>query len=110
MWHIFWKIFIAFCVYCNHAEAQGTSCKWDVMHCDKSEVSCSDSESVLLDSKNPLNAEHCFALKDNDNGDFYMHNQQHSPIFNGDKISMGRLSPSVGSFVYYITLQYSLEL
>ena len=70
MWYIFWKIFIAFCVYGNQAEAQVTSCKWDVMHCDKSEVLCSKDESILLDSKNPLNAEHCFAIMDYDNGDF----------------------------------------
>jgi len=32
---------------------------------------------------------------DNDNGDFYMHNKQHSPIFNGEKSGFGRISPSV---------------
>ena len=66
----FLENFIAFCVYCNQAEAQATSCKWDVMHCDKSEVLCSGGEQILLDSKNPLHADHCFAIKDNDNGDF----------------------------------------
>ena len=33
--------------------------------------------------------------QDNSNGDFYMHNQQPSPIFNGEKSGFGRISPSV---------------
>ena len=35
---------------------------------------------------------------DNHNGDFYLHNQQHSPTLNGEKIGTGRISPSVSFF------------
>ena len=52
-------------------EVQGSlSCKWDVTYCNRNEFSCADEESIFLDAKRPLDEEHCFAIKDEDNGDY----------------------------------------
>ena len=69
MFHAIWQIILLSFIY-HQVAVEGTTCKWDVMHCDKSEVLCSNDERILLDAKNPLNREHCFAVKDNDYGDF----------------------------------------
>ena len=49
---------------------EASSGKWDVMNCNQVELSYGDSESILLDAKRPLDDEHCFAIKDKDNGDY----------------------------------------
>ena len=49
---------------------QGSPCKWDVTQCNRNEVSCGENESILLDAKRPLDDEHCFAIRDKDNGDY----------------------------------------
>ena len=53
-------------------------CKWDVHNCGHNEVLCNPVESVHLDAKLPFanvpprkaNLEHCFAIQDNDKGQF----------------------------------------
>ena len=39
------------------------SCSWEISHCDREEVVCTDQESVVLNGKNPT-VDHCFAIKD----------------------------------------------
>ena len=41
----------------------GSTCSWDVYHCDQEEFLCNKEESILLNSKRPLNREHCIAIK-----------------------------------------------
>ena len=41
----------------------GSSCSWDVLHCDQEEFLCNKEESILLNSKRPLDREHCLAIK-----------------------------------------------
>ena len=49
---------------------QGISSKWDVVNCDRNEISLGENESVLLDTTRTIDQEHCFAIKDEDNGDY----------------------------------------
>ena len=49
---------------------QGSQCKWDVTDCKRNEISCGETQSILLDAKRPLDNEHCFAIKDKDYGDY----------------------------------------
>ena len=46
----------------------GSSCSWNVLHCDQEEFRCSEEESLLLDSKIPPKHEHCLAIKDTKEG------------------------------------------
>ena len=39
----------------------GSTCSWDILHCDQEE--CNAEGSILLNSKRPLNREHCLAIK-----------------------------------------------
>ena len=48
----------------------GSSCSWNVLHCDQEEFLCSEEESILLDSKVPPKHEHCLAIKDAKEGKF----------------------------------------
>ena len=41
----------------------GLSCSWEILHCDREEVVCTDEESVVLDGRNPTK-EHCLGIKD----------------------------------------------
>ena len=41
----------------------GLSCSWEILHCDREEVVCTDEESVVLDGRNPTK-EHCLAIKE----------------------------------------------
>ena len=43
--------------------SHGLSCSWEISHCDREEVVCTDQESVVLNGKNPT-VDHCFAIKD----------------------------------------------
>ena len=52
----------------------GSSCKWDILHCDRNEVSCDSKESILLNAKNPMNNEQCLAIKDESKGDYNKYN------------------------------------
>ena len=54
-------------------------CKWDVHYCEHDEILCTPEESIFLDTKEspPLppqlkrnRMDHCFAINDNDKGDF----------------------------------------
>ena len=46
-------------------DVAGSTCSWDVFHCDQEEFLCNEEERILLNSKQPLNREHCLAIKDN---------------------------------------------
>ena len=71
---IFLFHFVCFCFSSGVAK----ECKWDVHNCGHAEVLCAPDESVHLDAKqsfaiNPpkkANLEHCFAIQDNDKGQF----------------------------------------
>ena len=65
---------VCFCFSSDAAQ----ECKWDVHNCGHAEVLCAPDESVHLDAKqsfatNPpkkANLQHCFAIQDNDKGQF----------------------------------------
>ena len=61
---------LSFLVFLSGISANGNPCKWDVTYCNRNEVSCGERESILLDAKQPLDDEHCFAIKDKDYGDY----------------------------------------
>ena len=46
------------------------SCSWKTIDCHQDEIVCNDKESVLLNSKIPINSNHCLAIKDMNYGKF----------------------------------------
>ena len=62
-------LFIILIIACSRY-AEGSACKWDFFHCDRSEASCIPKETVLLNAKKPLADEQCFAIKDLDEGNY----------------------------------------
>ena len=49
---------------------EASSGKWDVMNCNKVELSLGANDGILLDAKRPLDEEQCIAIKDQDYGDY----------------------------------------
>lgn len=70
MLRIGWRFIFMYLFVQTQTAVQGFSCKWDVFYCTRNEVSCGENDSILLDAKSPLDEEHCFAIKDKDNGDY----------------------------------------
>ena len=63
--HFIFMLIVGYPIHVN-----GSSCKWDILHCDRNEVSCASKESILLNAKNPMNNEQCLAIKDENKGEY----------------------------------------
>ena len=63
-------VILTFIIFGIVRDVFGSTCSWDVYHCDQEEFLCNKEESILLNSKRPLNREHCIAIKNTKEGKF----------------------------------------
>ena len=64
------SVILTFIIFGIVPDVLGSTCSWDVYHCDQEEFLCNKEESILLNSKRHLNREHCIAIKNTNEGKF----------------------------------------